>query len=115
MKHRNILCITLLSLASLTGCAVDESPSTVVRKLHATISNEGENGNWAEFCVPNASYRDIPTAFSDRHNKIDNTAYSIGGTVAHVDIVYKNGSRQEVRLIRLGGKWKVKTVYKVDY
>ena len=99
-----------------------DSPSAVVKQLHASVNKEGSEGNWNTFCVPEVKYGGTgawgsldlgPAGLRDEGNVgINSIKHTIDGNTASVEIIYDSGRTQVVGLIKLSGKWKVSKVYR---
>ena len=111
-----------------------DTPSEVVRKLHASVNGmeeptfenfhrlNGEDAEWRQFCVPDLQYSDILPTFDGgvfvggvhvlRGHQIESLSHSIRNEAneATVRVIFDNGRARTIFLVKLGGEWKVRSI-----
>jgi ketosteroid isomerase-like protein len=101
----------MLIIGVAIGCSKGGSPSNVVKQFIVAIE-KGDAKAIGELATPEAAQ--IVLMFGEKmkgmvaaKGGITNTKETINGDTAVVEITYKDGSKGEMNLVRVDGKWKV--------
>jgi len=107
--------IALVALVAIIGVAVTScgggSPSAVARKAITAVKKGDKKGIEATFTPEAAglivSMLEKAQGQFNEKGDIDKMTETINGDKATVNVTYKDGSTEDISLVKLDGKWKV--------
>jgi len=105
-----IAIIAIIGLA-VTSCGGGGSPSAVVKKAIAAVEKGDQKGVEATFtpeaaALINAMMEKAQGQF-EKKGGIDKMNETINGDKATVNVTYKDGTTDDITLVKLNGDWKV--------
>jgi ketosteroid isomerase-like protein len=110
MKVR-VFFFSLTILALMANCALVNSPKTAVRKFYKAIENNDSKA-MAQVATPEtvqlmAMFGTKVQGMVAANGKIIAMTEKINGDTAVVTVVFENGEKETLDLIKVNGKWKV--------
>jgi ketosteroid isomerase-like protein len=120
MKRNFFLTVFILLIIGLmiTGCSSSGKPSSVVKKFYTAIE-KGDTAAFNELMTPDSAQMMIMFAEKAKGmldekadsgsitNAISKMEETINGDTATVKTIFKDGSTENLDLVKVDGKWKI--------